>query len=94
LQINRIPQNYRIGHQVQTISLCLLFFRESFANVAFISEEQKSSQRMKRFTFIELAIYSAAEIVIQQISQNKLGFLDFAVFLQGTGEIIFARERL
>jgi hypothetical protein len=90
LHVHGIPDDHRIGHQVEThrlIGLGLLLFA---ANDAFIRHEEKIAQGMQGFPFVEVGIDASAIVFTLEIAENKERFDQAAIFLQGTGEDVLS----
>lgn len=81
-QIDGIPDDHGIRHQIQTGRLIELVFGMTFADLPFIGHEQIPPQRMQGFTLVELLTDLAAIFLTAQIPEDEVRFDEPPVFLQ------------
>ena len=78
LHVDGVPNNHRVGQQIQTsclIGLAVLIF---LTHHAFAGKEEKLPQIMKLFAFVELRMDTPAQGFIFEIAQHENSWL-FAI---------------
>jgi hypothetical protein len=71
LHIHRIPDNDRVRDEIETHRLISLGFFLLAANHPFVSHEEKISERMEGFPFVELGIDPSTVIGVFQVAEDK-----------------------
>src|SRR5713226_49121 len=80
--VDRVPGHYGIGHQIETTGLVGLIFGLVSPNVALIGKEEKLSECMQGFPFVQLCVDASAIVRTLQIAQDEERLHEAAVFLQ------------
>ena len=94
LHIDGVPDNDGIGDEGQTGGLDQLLFEVMFTDVAFIGDEEKAAQGVERFPFVELALDAPAVVFITEIAQDKEGFDEATMVLEGAHDEVSAGKGL
>src|SRR2546427_3779172 len=92
LHVDSVPDNDRIGHEVETHRLVGLGFLLFPADHPLVGRKEKIAQRMQGFAFIQLGIDASAIRGVFQVAQDKEGLNQPAIFLEGPREDVRSEE--
>ncbi len=94
VHVDSVPDNHRIGQQIQAPCLIGLPFLIVLTHHSFAGKEEELPEIMELLTFVELGMNTLPQGVIFQVTQDKDGFDKPPVLLEQFGSLPLSRVGL
>ena len=91
LHVDGVPDNHRVGQQIQTSCLIGLAFLIFLAYNPFACKEEEFAEIVELFAFVELSVDAAAQGFIFEVAQHENRLDEASVLLEKLGELPLAR---
>ena len=94
LYVDGVPNNHRVGQQIQTSRLIRLAVLIFLAHSPFVCKEEEFPKIVELFAFVELSVDTAAQGFVFEVAQHENGLHESPIFLEKLGELPLTRVGL